>query len=90
MYRLVNIKFQTEFNDHVTTIENIEANELAAVTTAQEFMLTTIRSLNATASSVPVTVDTLLNNLNATQIELQTNGVEIIRNVSYRSNLCTL
>ena len=72
---------QTELNNHVTTIDNIEANELATVATAQQSMLTSIKQLNQTSVGAPDQINTLITKLEQTQAVLQTNGVGIIKNV---------
>ena len=74
---------QTELNNHVTTIDNIETNELATVATAQQSMLTSIKQLNQTSVGAPDQINTLITKLEQTQAVLQTNGVGIIKNVTH-------
>jgi len=73
---------KTQLQNHITEINRIEDEEYKWVSGNQTNMLNSIVSLNATAATVPDTIDTLLDTLNTTQVTLQTDGVNIIKNES--------
>lgn len=76
------IILQTALLDHVATLNSIEANEFAAVQTAQSSMLTSVQSLKTTSDNVPTQITTLITTVESTQTQLQLNGVNIVKNVS--------
>ena len=78
---LSTLYFQTQLQNHITEINRIEGEEYKWVSGNQTNMLNSIVSLNATAATVPDTIDTLLDTLDTTQVTLQTDGVNIIKNV---------